>query len=148
VQWGSVTPATGWSFVSGDFNGDGLLDLMGYQQSTGQFRLCRNTGSTFNCTETWGTIPGGVNTGWKFAAGRFHFGSSRKDIFGFHAADKTIWVGQNSGVNLKFGKWNTSSTGLWSFVTGYFRRSVDRSAPESILGIRGTDGRVFIGRPQ
>jgi hypothetical protein len=148
VQWGSIAPAAGWSFVTGDFDGDGLLDLMGYQKNNGQFRLCRNTGGAFSCTAAWGTIPGSVTTGWTLAAGRFHVGSSRKDIFAFRAAEKTIWVGSNSGSDLRFARWNTFTTGLWTFVSGYFARSVDRGAPESILGIRGTDGRVFIGRPQ
>lgn len=147
VLWAQVSPASGWSFVPGDFDADGRLDLMGYRSADGRFRLCRNVGSRFQCGAVWGAVPAGPKTGWRFLAGRFRVGSARMDIFGFRTGDATLWVGRNSGSSLGFSKWKTLSTNRWTFVSGYFARSVGHGAPQSILGIRTTDGTVHVGRP-
>lgn len=34
-QWATVSPAADWSFVAGDFTGDGQPDVMGYHPSNG-----------------------------------------------------------------------------------------------------------------
>ncbi len=44
TRYATVSPATGWSFVAGQFAGDGRSDIVGYHPSNGSVWVGRNTG--------------------------------------------------------------------------------------------------------
>src|SRR3954452_6204807 len=46
-KWATVDPASGWSFVSGQFDGSGGTDVVGYHPSNGTLWMGRNTGTSF-----------------------------------------------------------------------------------------------------
>lgn len=145
--WATVSPAGGWTFMPGDYDLDGRLDLMGYNDKNGKFRLCRNTGAAFDCAHPWGKAPAGSTRGWQFTSGRFHLGSTREDVAGFRKKDRTLWVGRNTGSKFVFEKWNKFKDRKWTFYGGYFARAIDHAGPESLLGYHAKDGWLWIGRP-
>ncbi len=84
-QWAGVQPVSGWSFVSGEFTGEALDDLVGYfpdeNDGAGELWLGTNTGSGFD----FGLAPRQVVTpvsGWIFTAGKF-VGHRTHDVMGY-----------------------------------------------------------------
>jgi hypothetical protein len=146
-NFGALSPKNGWTFLPGDFNSDGRLDLLGYRKAKGTFTLCRNTGSALKCDKAWGATPN-IATDWQLVAGRFHEGSSRPDVAGYRPSNGALWVGRNTGSKLVFTKWNTMKPKAgWKFLAGYFSRSIGHTAPQSLFGFRTDNGHTFIGRP-
>ena len=120
---------------------------MGYSANSGKFFLCRNTGTAFDCSKQWGTIPGTVKTGWQFVAGRFHNRSTNIDVLGYRQSDGTVWVGQNTNTALTFTQWyKFPTTGARTILSGYFNPTTDHTLPESIAVYTPVSGVVSVGR--
>ena len=142
TQWASVAPASGWTFVAGNFTGTGRSDILGYQPSNGTVWVGRNTGSGFD----WGPGPWTSVTpaaGWTFISGNFT-GGALDDILGYNSsASGTVWVGRNTGAGFNWESWTSvSPTSGWTFVSGNFTGS----GRADILGYQPGNGTVWVGR--
>jgi len=67
-QKGSVLPAAGWSFVTGNFTGNAIADVAAYHPSDGSLWVGSTTGGDFVFTQ-WATVD--PKTGWTFVSGKF-----------------------------------------------------------------------------
>jgi hypothetical protein len=104
-QYATVSPASGWKFVAGQFAESGLADVVGYfpadhgDTSKGSVWVGQNTGSAFLLTPYATVSPA---SGWKFAAGQFA-GDTLTDVIGYVPSDHgdtskaSLWVGRNTG---------------------------------------------------
>jgi hypothetical protein len=54
-QKGSVLPAAGWSFVTGNFTGNAIADVAAYHPSDGSVWVGSTTGGDFVFTQ-WATV--------------------------------------------------------------------------------------------
>jgi hypothetical protein len=150
-EWASFTPADRWVFMLGEFNGDGRLDVVGYQPQNGTLWVFRSTGSRFRPSR-WGTVS--PADGWTFLVGDFA-GDGRDDIVGYHPTDHgdatrgSLWVGTSSGTSFAFAQWAslTPATG-WTFLTDQFAGN----AADDVVGYHPTDhgddthGSLWVGR--
>jgi len=92
-RYATVQPASGWSFVAGQFAGDNKDDVVGYHPSNGSLWVGRNTGSAFSFTQYATVQPA---SGWSFVAGQFA-GDNKDDVVGYHPSNGSLWVGRNTG---------------------------------------------------
>ena len=115
-RWATVTPAAGWTFLVGDFAGDGKPDVVGYDPSNGTLSVGTNTGSTFAFNNIWATVTPAA--GWTFLAGHIpnYFGS-KMDVFGYQPSDGTLWQGINYGSAFAFSYLDTVTPAAgWTFL--------------------------------
>ena len=107
-DWGSLTTVTSWSNIFvGDFNGDGLDDVMGRADSDGTFWLAESNGNAFS-NSYWGRFTSSVN--WTTMLALDLNGDGKQDITG-RAQDGTWWSGISTGSSLQnshWGKWSTN----------------------------------------
>ena len=137
-QWGTVHPASGWSFVSGDFTGDGQLDVMGYDSGNGSLWVGTNMGSSFSFTQ-WGTVA--PASGWSFVAGDFT-GDGRVDVMGYNPVNGVLFVGTNTGSSFSFNQWGTVAPASgWSFVAGDFTGD----GRLDVMGYYSGNGSLWVG---
>src|SRR5690349_24230230 len=88
TRYATVSPASGWSFVAGNFAGDSRADVMGYHPSNGSLWVGTNTGSAFSFAR-YATVSPAAD--WSFVAGNFA-GDSRADVMGYHPSNGSLWV--------------------------------------------------------
>ncbi|MFN0060687.1 MAG: N,N-dimethylformamidase beta subunit family domain-containing protein [Planctomycetota bacterium] len=139
TQWGTVTPATGWSFEAGDFTGDGRTDVVGYHQD-GSVWVGSNTDFASFTFTLWATlIPA---SGWTIKSGEFT-GDGLMDVLAYHSSDGSVWVGTNSGSStFVWSQWaSVSPPSGWSFWTGDFTAD-----GRTDVGAYHNDGSVWVGR--
>ena len=137
-QWGTVYPASGWSFVSGDFTGDGRTDVMGYDPGNGSLWMGTNMGTSFSFSQ-WGTVA--PASGWSFVAGDFT-GDGHIDVMGYDPGDGSLWIGTNTGTSFSFSKWGTVAPASgWSFVAGDFTRD----GRIDVMGYYSGNGTLWVG---
>lgn len=146
-RWGTVSPSSlssSWSFASGDFNGDGAIDVAAYNPSDGNICIGTNTVGTggqryFRVSSPWATVS--PSAGWTLLAGQFT-GDSRMDLFAYHPSDGSIWVFRNTGSSFVFERWATVSPASgWNFATGDFTGD----GRLDVVGYHSGDGTVWVG---
>ncbi|MBM4200380.1 MAG: VCBS repeat-containing protein, partial [Gammaproteobacteria bacterium] len=137
-NWATLTPASGWTFVTGDFTGDAKMDALAYQASSGVLSIGRNTGTTFAFTEAATLAPAG---GWQLLAGSFA-GDGKRDVFGYQPSTGTVWVGTRTGTALNFTQWETlSPAGGWKFQAADF----NSDGKTDVLGYFPGNGTLWVG---
>jgi hypothetical protein len=138
TQWGTVYPASGWSFVSGDFTGDGRTDVMGYDPGNGSLWIGTNMGTSFSFSQ-WATVA--PASGWSFVAGDFT-GDGHIDVMGYDPGDGSLWIGTNTGASFSFSKWGTVGPASgWSFVSGDFTGD----GRIDVMGYYSGNGTLWVG---
>ena len=109
-DWGRLTTIVTWSNIFvGDFNGDGLDDVMARADSDGTFWLAESQGNSFS-NSYWGKFTAAVD--WPVILALDVNGDGMQDVAG-RAQDGTWWSGVSTGSNLVnsyWGKWSTSVT--------------------------------------
>lgn len=103
--WGSLTTVTEWDIFVGDFNGDGLDDLMVRAASDGTFWQIQSTGTGF-VNSYWGRFTNSVT--WLNLEEGDYNGDGRSDIMG-RAEDGTWWAAVSTGssfVNSFWTRWS------------------------------------------
>ena len=115
ATWGSLTTITGWdTLVVGDFNGDGLDDVLGRANSDGTFWLAESNGNRFTNSH-WGGLLNSIT--WSdISVGDFN-GDGQDDVAS-RAPDGTWWASISNGSRLNnayWGRWSTTVT--WSDVS-------------------------------
>src|SRR5690349_25172532 len=68
TQYATVSPASGWSFVAGNFAGDSRADVMGYHPSNGSLWVGTKKGSAFSFGGYAAVRPA---ADWSFVGGNF-----------------------------------------------------------------------------
>ncbi len=138
TPWYQTSPAGGWSFDGGDFNGDGRTDLVAYHPSDGSLSVGLNSGASFEFSQWATTSP---LTGWSLAAGDFD-GNGRSDVLLYHPSDGTLTIGINNGSSFSYSEWGHASPASgWVIEAGDFNG--DGRADAALY--RPGDGRVLIG---
>src|SRR5262249_41109961 len=118
-QWGTVSPAAGWSFVAGNFYTYPRADLVGYYSGDGSVWIAVNTSShpegSFSPLQKWATVQPAA--GWSFVTGRF--GSLYHDLVGYHPSNGSVWIAVNTFASLSsLQKWATVQPAAgWSFMS-------------------------------
>src|SRR5439155_478382 len=94
-RWGSWDSTVAWVDVqTGDFNGDGLTDVVGRNPATGQWEVALSTGSSFN-SGVWGSWPTAVN--WVDVNVGDFTGDGKDDIVGRVLQTGRWWVAVSNG---------------------------------------------------
>ena len=137
-QKGSVLPAAGWSFVTGNFTGNAIADVAAYHPSDGSLWVGSTTGGDFLFTQ-WATVD--PKTGWTILSGNF-VGDAYDDLVAYHPSDGSIWVGTNMGSSFVFSQWATviPASG-WSFQAGDFTGD----GRTDLMAYHPSDGSVWVG---
>lgn len=107
-QDGSYLPPNGWSFTPGDFNGDGLTDIL-VTHSSGTWNIWLSQGNNTYATVTnFGGNNGyyGTASGWKFYLADFN-GDGRTDILvSCDDGRREIWLSQgDTAATLNISRW-------------------------------------------
>ncbi len=112
--WGSLTNVTDWTIVVGDFNGDGMADLMNRAASDGTFWLAQSTGSGFQ-NSYWGGLLNSIS--WTDITAGDYNGDGRTDLVS-RAQDGTWWASISTGTSFQNAYWGRWSNAVnWTDVT-------------------------------
>ena len=113
-------PAEGWQTYSGDFNGDGLLDIAGFRTTgpnAGRWQLGLSNGTTIVTTNS---LRWSSSAGWRdFQVGDYN-GDGNDDVIA-RTATGQWWAVTGNGTGFDssyFSRW--SGTGWLGIVTGDF----------------------------
>jgi hypothetical protein len=138
IQWATVGPQAGWSFLAGFFTQTDKADLFGYYPGNGSLWVGENTGSGFRFAQ-WATVT--PASGWQFVASDFT-GTGRTDVVGYHPDNGTVWVGENSRSGFRFRQWATVGPASgWQFAAGYF----SNRGKADLFGYHPSNGTVWVG---
>ena len=103
-------------FLDGDFNGDGLQDLLFYYNGDGSLWLGQSTGTalTWSQTGNLSTYGNVIDYDHKLVSGDFN-GDHKTDLAFYGAGDGNLWFGLSSGTAFA---WSiaSSATGLGNLV--------------------------------
>jgi len=140
-QWGTpFVPAENWSFLKGDFNGDGKLDVAGYDVSDPSWRVFLNNGTSFK-TERWSPALSPA-TGWEHFVGDFN-GDGADDIASYQSSDASWWVSLSGKDHFTVSRWTTMAyTGGWSHFIGDF----DGDGRADIASYSSVEGSFWVNR--
>jgi hypothetical protein len=138
-EWASVTPAAGWIFDSGDFNGDGLIDVVGYHPSNGSVWIGANTGASSFAFSQWSTVSPAA--GWTIVAGDFT-GDGWPDVMAYYSGNGSLWIGANTGSSFSWSQWAVVSPAAgWTFSAADF----NGDGRLDLLGYHPSNGSVWVG---
>jgi hypothetical protein len=141
-RWGGpVSPRTDWTWLVGDFNGDGRDDLAGYHPSDGSLWVNLSMGNNSFSSSQWGG-PVSPRTNWTWLVGDFN-GDSRDDLAGYHPSDGTIWVNASTGTNsFRSTRWAgpVSPTTDWTWLVGDF----NGDQLDDLTGYHPSDGTLWV----
>ena len=138
-KWATLSPASNWTVLAGEFSGDGNDDVMAYHANNGSLWIGRNTGSSFVFSH-WATVS--PSAGWQFTVGEFS-GEGDNDISAYHPSNGSVWMGRNTGSDFAFSRWATVTPAAnWQFVTGEFNGEGD----DDIAAYHPSNGSVWMGR--
>jgi hypothetical protein len=125
AKWGSVSDKDQrWSFLTGDFDGDGHLDIFAHEHNSGNLFVHINKGDHFE-TEQWATKALSSYGNWSFWTGDFN-GDGRLDVAACESKSGNVFVlinkpkDKNNPAHFERRQWATASGGNWSFWTGDF----------------------------
>ncbi len=136
-HWGTLDPSSTWLIASGDFTGNGLDDVVGYDPTGPTIQVGTNDGSSLSFS-TWGS---GVPAGVAILAGDFA-GDSLDDVVIYDDSDGSIYVGTNLGGSFSFTSWFvTDPLDEWSFVAGSFAGD----AKSDLAGYHPSSGVIEVG---
>ena len=116
--WSSnFSPNTGWTFLPGDFNGDGNSDIANFHPGNGTWWVSESDGNSFATPVVPDFAP---NTGWTFLLGDFN-NDGNEDIANFYrvtapggSANRRGTVRHHAVVS------NFSPRTGWTFILGDF----------------------------
>jgi hypothetical protein len=109
AQWAVWSTGVTWvDVVTGDFNGDGKMDIAGRALQTGQWWVGLSNGTGFNTT-LWNTWSTGVT--WVDVKVGDFTGDGKADIAGRALESGQWWVNQSTGASFNVHLWTTWSTG-------------------------------------
>jgi hypothetical protein len=109
IQWATVDPQAGWSFLSGFFTQTAKADLFGYHPSNGTLWVGENTGGGFAFWK-WGKVD--PTSGWQFVAGPFD-ADLWADVVGYHPSNGTLWLGKSTVRPIEGYCWPLSAAPGW-----------------------------------
>jgi hypothetical protein len=117
TPWAMVSPPQGWLLAAGDFTGDTLDDLVGFQPSTGSVWLLENTGSGFDA-EPWGSM---TSSSIRALLVGDYDADGENDVLLYDDATGQLWVGIADGSSFNFSVWQTLSPAEgWNLAAGEF----------------------------
>lgn len=99
----------------GDFNGDGLTDMIGYTGEGGVWHVCLSTGAGFNC-EPWSGHEAGQQNN---AFGDFN-GDGLTDMAGYTGSDGVWQVCLSTGSGFNCSQWSAHARGQNNNFVGDF----------------------------
>ncbi len=109
-QWSRWSTAVNWVDVMvGDFTGNGLDDIVGRVEGTGDWWLAKNNGNGTFTNERWGRWSTAVD--WVDVMVADFTGDGRADIAGRVAGSGDWWVAKSNGTafaNERWGRWSTA----------------------------------------
>jgi FG-GAP-like repeat len=140
-RWATVSPPDGWSFLVGDFSGEGRIGMVGYHPSNGTLWLGRNMADLFYFGYApWTSLPA-PPSGWTILPGLFTT-SGRTDILGYNPSDGSLWVLANPGLQPEGYAWPMSASpgetiefkvsGLANPTVNFFRHKAGAGPLENI----------------
>jgi autotransporter-associated beta strand protein len=143
--WGSWDSTVNWVDVqTGDFNGDGLTDIVGRNPQTGQWNVSMSTGSSFMTSNglSWSANPAVTWTDVKVAD--FN-GDGKSDIAGRWAQTGQWWVSTAMGSSLT-PTFNTTMWATWSTISWADVKAADFNGDgkADIIGHYLTDGSWWV----
>ena len=117
---GSAVIGQGWTIAgTGDFNGDGLSDILWYNTSSGQALVWFLNGATVIGGGSPGSVP--VGQGWTIAGTGDFNGDGFSDILWYNTSSGQVVVWLLNGANVIGGGSPGSVTSPWTIVeTGDF----------------------------
>jgi hypothetical protein len=113
--WGNWSTSTSWTNVmTGDFNGDGLTDIVGQNPTTGTWYVAQSTGTSFT-TSAWGTWNPSDSYG-QVEVGDFN-GDGRSDLAAWDITTSTWVVALSTGTSFVTTTWGQGTPGAtWAAV--------------------------------
>jgi hypothetical protein len=109
-MWGTWDSTVNWVNVqTGDFNGDGLTDIVGRNPKTGDWNVALSTGSSFT-SSVWGNWSTAVN--WVDVHAADFTGDGKADLTGRVLPTGRWWVETSLGTAFSNGVWDTWPTAV------------------------------------
>lgn len=152
--WGSFSTTTTWqSPTSGDFNGDGRIDITARDAQTGRWHVLSSTGTAFTQPRDFGAWATRVTWG-PVVTGDFD-GNAKTDLAARDPATGVWWISRSTGTGFVTTPFRGLVKGLWNTpLVGDFNGDgrTDLAARNQESGVwrvflsRGTDfdaGKVF-----
>jgi autotransporter-associated beta strand protein len=142
-MWGHWNTNVTWVDVqTGDFNGDGLTDIVGRNAQTGEWNVALSNGSTFT-TSVWGSWSANPAVTWVDVKVADFDGNGKADITGRWLQAGTWYTALSNGTSFTTTAWATwSATVTWEDVkVGDFNG--DKKA--DITGRYGAAGQWWTG---
>jgi autotransporter-associated beta strand protein len=116
-MWGHWDPTVTWLDVqTGDFNGDGLTDIVGRNAQTGEWNVAISNGSSFT-TSVWGSWSANPAVTWVDVKVADFNGDGKSDITGRWLQAGTWYTALSTGTSFTTTAWaNWSATVTWEDV--------------------------------
>lgn len=118
-KFGEFPSNTTYHFVSkGDFNGDGLDDMVGHM-SNGKLKVAISTGMSSFIIADWGNVTSSI--AWSdYNVGDFD-GDGMDDVLFRTETNGTWWVAKSDGNGFSNNYWGSYTPGIeWTFFVGDF----------------------------
>lgn len=111
--WGSLSSTATWQApTAGDFNGDGLLDIVARDAQTGRWHMLSSAGSAFGTAVDFGSWSPRVNWG-PVVTGDFD-GNATTDLAARDPATGVWWIARSTGMGFVSAPFRGFVSGVWS----------------------------------